>query len=84
MSKPNLRISTATSDARRDRELDRITGTAPAKKVSIPLAKIVPLLVDAVESDRAWLHDFAEDLVTVDSDLYDVLLAYQGMNQKAA
>ena len=84
MSKSTLRIAPSTTDSRRERELDRITGTADAKTVSVPLGKIVPLLIDAVESDRAWLSDFSDDLVRIDSDLYDVLLAYSDISKRAA
>ncbi len=84
MSKPSLRIFPASASDRTERELDRITGTAEPKSVSIPLGKIVPLLIDAAEGDRAWLTDFADDAVRIDADLYDVLLAYQQLRQLAA
>ena len=83
MSKPTLRISPKTTDSRRERELDRITGTAEPKTVSIPLGKIVPLLIDAGENDRAWLNDFSADLVRIDADLYEVLLAYRDLSKRA-
>jgi hypothetical protein len=44
----------------------------------------VPLLIDAVDNDRAWLNDFADDAVQINSDLYDVLLAYQQLRGRAA
>lgn len=84
MSKPVLRIAPSTIDARRERELDLISGLAKSKQVSVPLGKIVPLLIDAVENDRAWLNDFSDDLVRIDSDLYDVLLAYGDMSKRNA
>ena len=85
MSKPTLRVFPANQQSdRRELELDRITGTAEPKTVSIPLGKIVPLLIDAVENDRAWLNDFADDTVQINSDLYDVLLAYQQLRHRAA
>ncbi len=69
---------------RRQRELDRITGTAQPKTVTLPVGKLVPLLVDAANHDRAWLNDFADDPVRIDSDLYDVLLAYQQLRGRRA
>jgi hypothetical protein len=84
MSKPSLRIFPASASDRTERELDRITGTAEPKSVSIPLGKIVPLLIDAADGDCAWLTDFADDAVRIDADLYDVLLAYQQLRQRAA
>ena len=84
MSKSTLRISRPNNDARQQRELDRITGTADPKTVAIPLGKIVPLLIDAAQSDRAWLNDFSEDLVKINADLYEVLLAYGDLTKRAA
>lgn len=86
MSKPSLRVfqPVASSEGRTERELDRISGTADPKTVSLPLGKLVPLLIDAVEQERAWLNDFAEDPVRIDADLYDVLLAYQQLRERAA
>ena len=50
----------------------------------VALSAIVPLLVDAVENDRAWLKDFADEPVRIDADLYEVLLAYQQLRQRPA
>ena len=47
------------------------------KTVTVPLEEVLPLLADAVQSDRTWLRDFAGDEITVSMDLYEVLLAYQ-------
>ncbi len=46
-------------------------------RVTVQLGEILPLLADAVQSDRTWLRDFADDEVTISMDLYEVLLAYQ-------
>lgn len=56
-----------------------MSGLAAAKSVSIPLAQITQLLVDANKSNRTWLRDFADDCVKIDTDLYEVLLAYQSL-----
>jgi hypothetical protein len=64
--------------------LDRLAGTAEPKTVAVPIGKIVPLLIDAAANDRAWLNDFSDDLVRIDSDLYDVLLAYQQFRERGA
>ena len=85
MSKPALRLFQSHDNTdRRERELDRITGTAEPKTVAVPLGKVVPLLMDAVSNDRAWLSDFAEDTGRIDAELYDVLLAYQQIQSRAA
>ena len=77
--------STQKSDEhRRQRELDRICGVNQPKSVSIPLSTIVPLLIEASENDRAWLNDFADDTVEVNSDLYEILMACQSMQDNKA
>src|SRR6056297_1179989 len=85
MTKPSLNLVTApASDTRLERELDRLTGTAKAKSVSISVRTLIPLLIEAAENDRTWLQDFADDPVRIDADLYDVLLAYQQLQQRRA
>lgn len=54
------------------------------KTVTVPLHEVLPLLADAVQSDRTWLRDFAEDEITVSMDLYEVLLAYQHYRRPSA
>jgi hypothetical protein len=45
---------------------------------------VLPLLVDAVQSERTWLRDFSEDEITISTDLYEVLLAYQHYRRPSA
>lgn len=45
--------------------------------VTVSFGEILPLIVDAVESQRTWLGDFELDDVTISRDLYEVLSAYQ-------
>jgi hypothetical protein len=52
--------------------------------VSVPLGEILPLLAEAVRSERTWLRDFAEDEVTISTDLYEVILAYQHFRRPSA
>ena len=52
--------------------------------VSVPLMEIMPLLADAVQSERTWLRDFEDDEVTISMDLYEVLLAYQHYRRPSA
>jgi hypothetical protein len=54
------------------------------ESVTVPLMDVLPLLADAVQSERTWLRDFAEDEVTVSMDLYEVLLAYQHYRRPSA
>ncbi|MBX3431938.1 MAG: hypothetical protein KF847_01195 [Pirellulales bacterium] len=48
---------------------------APCVKVA--LSEVLPLLAEAANARRTWLEDFADDEVTISTDLYEVLLAYQ-------
>ena len=52
-------------------------GQRQEQTVSVPLGEIFPLLADAVRSQRTWLRDFADDEITISTDLYEVILAYQ-------
>jgi hypothetical protein len=55
-----------------------------APTVTVNLNEVLPLLADAVASRRTWLSDFAEDQITIPSDLHEVLLAYQYYRHPAA
>ena len=57
---------------------------AAGEKVTVPLADVMPLLADAVRSQRTWLRDFEDDEITVSMDLYEVLLAYQHFRRPSA
>ncbi|MGA2035652.1 MAG: hypothetical protein ABSG68_25670 [Thermoguttaceae bacterium] len=52
--------------------------------ITVPLTEVLPLLADAVQSDRTWLRDFADDEITISMDLYEVLLAYQHYRRPSA
>ncbi len=54
------------------------------RSVTVPLMEVLPLLADAVESKRTWLRDFSDDEITISSDLYEVLLAYQHFRRPSA
>ena len=60
--------------------------TLPAARhsVTVPLDEVLPLLVDAVRSNRTWLDDFADEEITISSDLYEVLMAYQHFRRPSA
>jgi hypothetical protein len=44
----------------------------------------MPLLADAVNNQRTWVGDFADDEITISTDLYEVLLAYQYYQRPSA
>lgn len=52
--------------------------------VTVPLLEVLPLLADAVQSERTWLRDFEGDEVTISMDLYEVILAYQHYRRPSA
>ncbi|MBX9790692.1 MAG: hypothetical protein K2Y37_17380 [Pirellulales bacterium] len=62
------------------------TDRRPAKQhsIEVPLGEVLPLLADAVSSRRTWLNDFANDEITISTDLYEVLLAYQHCRRPSA
>ena len=96
MSKPILRIhqphnpqddshtpDSAPSNVARS-GFDSSVETEESKMVAVPLSKVIPLLLDAVENQRVWLDDFSEDLINMNSDLYEILLAYQQVKGRKA
>ena len=54
------------------------------KTVTVPLREVMPLLADAVKSERTWLRDFEDDELTISTDFYEVLLAYQHYRRPSA
>ncbi len=64
------------------------TAVADVKKapdtVKVSAGEIFAWLADAAASDRTWLKDFEADEVTISSDLYEVILAYQHFRRPSA
>lgn len=56
----------------------------PENTVRARVGEIFPLLADAVRSERTWLRDFADDEITISTDLYEVILAYQHCRRPSA
>jgi len=55
-----------------------------ANTVTVPLRDVFGWLMDAVHSGRTWLSDFEDDEVTISTDLYEVILAYQHFRRPSA
>jgi hypothetical protein len=53
-------------------------------QISVSVGEVLPLLADAVASQRTWLKDFKDDEITISADLYEVLLAYQYFRRPSA
>jgi len=77
-----LRIYTGPADE--PSEVDLLDSGKSPETISVTLAEILPLLVDAVQSERTWLRDFAKDPITISTDLYEVILAYQHYRRPSA
>ncbi len=52
--------------------------------VTVTLGEVLPLLADAVRNERTWLGDFEDDEITISTDLYEVILAYQHYRRPSA
>jgi len=53
-------------------------------EVTVALGEVLPLLADAVRNERTWLRDFEDDQITISTDLYEVILAYQHYRRPSA
>ena len=52
--------------------------------VTVTAGEIFGILADAAQGNRTWLKDFEDDDVTISSDLYEVIIAYQHMRRPSA
>ena len=80
MARANLRIYRGPAEKSAS---VRPASNSPAK-ISVNVGEVLPLLADAVASERTWLSDFEDDQITISADLYEVLLAYQYYRHPAA
>lgn len=68
-----------------DDRAELLRPTLPIRQsVSVPLGEVLPLLADAVQCERTWLQDFDDDPITISTDLYEMLLAYQHFRRPSA
>ena len=54
------------------------------QKVPVPLKDVVQTLADAIQQNRGWIQDFADDEITISTDLFEVILAYQHYHRPSA
>ena len=81
MPRPQLRIYFGPDH----QAADSVTSqTAAPETVTVPLGEVFAWLADAINNGRTWLRDFEDDEVTISSDLYEVILAYQHYRQPSA
>lgn len=81
MTRSRLRIYRGPEDTLPTAQLPP---AAPAQTVTAPVGEVLPLLADALENQRTWLGDFEDEEITLSSDLYEVLLAYQFFRRPSA
>jgi hypothetical protein len=62
---------------------DSRAGDPIPNQVSVTLGEVLPSLVDAFRTRRAWISDFEDDKITLSADLYEVLVAYQQLRPAA-
>ena len=53
-------------------------------QLTLPMGDVLTLLADAIDNNRTWLRDFKDDEITISTDLYEVLLAYQHYRRPVA
>ena len=83
MARPRLRIYYGPHD--NEASTAAVTDNASRRDtVTVSLGDVFPLIGDAVRSERTWLQDFADDEITISSDLYEVILAYQHYRRPSA
>jgi hypothetical protein len=68
-----------------EESVQTVPTTIPMRdEVTLPLGEVLPLVLDAVRNRRSWVDDFADDQITISTDLYEVLLAYQHFRRPSA
>jgi hypothetical protein len=82
MAQPRLRIYCGPGD--QNAGTTGLAAESIGDKVTVPLGDVLPLLSDAVRSNRTWLQDFEDDDITISADLYEVILAYQHFRRPSA
>ena len=83
MAQPRLRIYYGPHDSESSTAAVQADQTR-RDTVTVSLGDVFPLIGDAVRSERTWLQDFADDEITISSDLYEVILAYQHYRRPSA
>jgi hypothetical protein len=71
-------------------ELKSVDDRSPSResnyqhRVTVPLKDVLNTLADAVLRNRGWIQDFEDDEVTISTDLFEVILAYQHYHRPSA
>ena len=81
MGQPRLRIYYGPSE---EQTTAVQTSQERVDTVTVSVGDVFPLLADALRNERSWLRDFEDDEITISSDLYEVVLAYQHFRRPSA
>ncbi len=81
MASCQLKIYNGPSESRSHTLSKTDTGE---NRITVSLGEMLPLLADAVNNRRTWLADFEEDDITMSTDLFEVLMAYQYFRRPSA
>lgn len=65
-------------------EADILRHPAAVETVSVSLREILPVLVEAMNSRRGWINDFADDEISISTDLYEIIAAYNHYRKPVA
>jgi hypothetical protein len=76
---PNLRIYRGPRE-----EATATIERSDESRITVSVGEVLPLLADAMSSQRTWLQDFENDDITISADLYEVLTAYQYFRRPSA
>lgn len=79
---PHLRVYSGPPDD--VATVDIVGSRSTPHTVNVRLGEVLPLLAEAVRSERTWLQDFAQDEIAISTDLYEVILAYQYYRRPSA
>jgi len=62
-----------------------LPATLPMERnVTLSLGEILTPLLDAVRNNRTWVRDFADEQITISTDLHEMLLAYEHFRRPSA
>ena len=67
-----------------EQQVTNVATSERKKTVTVPAAEVLATLADAIQQNRAWLNDFDDDEMTISTDLYEVILAYQHYHRPTA
>ncbi|MEZ6115374.1 MAG: hypothetical protein R3C28_02200 [Pirellulaceae bacterium] len=81
MARSHLRIYTGPDS---NADITTIDHSVRKATVTVPLGDLVATLVDAHQKGRIWVKDFENEEVTIPTDLYEIVLAYQHYHRPSA